>query len=275
MDGSLRDAYETCRRMHRRRDPTYYFATRRLPRELRPATHALYAYVRTADDIVDSPAPPDERRADLDAWEEQLSKKGPTPFCHPVVLALRDAADRHHLPLHELDRYIASMRIDCAPVRIETYEELETYMDGSAGSVGRIMAALLGLPAHLHVALGRLGLAFQLTNFLRDIPDDRRLDRIYLPAEDRRRFGVEESDLDASDPPPQLRELIAFEVERARALFTEGEDAVLAAPPRVRRGMRLACEAYGLVLDKTESRPRAPKLSPMDWPRIAVRTVRG
>jgi phytoene synthase len=147
-------------------------------------------------------------------------------------------------------------------------------MDGSAGSVGRIMGALLGLPARLHARLGRLGLAFQLTNFLRDIPEDRRLDRVYLPAEDRARFGVSEADLDAPHPSPALRALIGEQVGRARVLFAEGQEAVAAAPRSVRPGMRLAIEAYGRVLEKAERSPGAPKLAPQDWPRIAVRAVR-
>src|SRR5215210_4917039 len=108
MDHALDQSYETCRRLHRRHDPTYYWATRRLPREIRPATHALYGYVRTADEIVDGPrrAPsPGERRAALDAWESALRDglaAGGSP--HPIVGALVDAGARHRLPLGELER---------------------------------------------------------------------------------------------------------------------------------------------------------------------------
>ncbi|MEA2311955.1 MAG: 15-cis-phytoene synthase, partial [Solirubrobacteraceae bacterium] len=146
MDPALIDAYDTCRRMHRRHDPTYYWATRRLPAEVRPATHALYGYVRTADQLVDGPrraATPDARRAALDAWEAELRRglRGGRSS-NPVVRALVDAAARHSLPLGELEAYMRSMRVDCGPVRIGTWEELRAYMDGSAGSVGRIMAPL-------------------------------------------------------------------------------------------------------------------------------------
>jgi phytoene synthase len=272
MDGALRDAYETCRLMQRRRDPTYYWATRRLPSEVRPGTHALYGYVRTADDIVDGPHRPAtaaERLAALDAWQAELER--PT---HPVASALLHAAQRHSLPLGELEKYMCSMRIDCAPVRMATWAELEDYMDGSAGSVGRIMGTLLGLPARVHSRLGRLGLAFQLTNFLRDIAIDRRLDRIYLPAEDRERFGVSEADLEASRTSPELRALVGHHVARARELFAEGEEAIAAAPPAVRRGMRLACAVYGRVLEKAERQPHAPTLRAGDMVVIAARAVR-
>src|SRR5918997_1007022 len=92
-DPSLSASYETCRRLHRRHDPTYYWATRRLPREVRPATHALYGYVRTADEIVDGPdrpPTPAARRAALDAWEQEL-RDGRSS--HPAVIALVDAAE--------------------------------------------------------------------------------------------------------------------------------------------------------------------------------------
>jgi 15-cis-phytoene synthase len=249
-------SYETCRRMHRRHDPTYYWAARRLPAEIRPATHALYGYVRTADEIVDGPhrpASPDARRAALDAWERELDRAraaGASP--NPVVEALVDAAHRHRLPLDELRPYMRSMRIDCEPVRIDTWPELEAYMDGSAGSVGRIMAPLLGVPERHHAGYGRLGQAFQLTNFIRDLREDTRLDRVYLPAEDRERFGVGEEELRRGTASPELRALLALEVRRARGLFADAQPAIAAAPASVLTGVRLAVCIYLRVLDRVE-----------------------
>jgi phytoene synthase len=242
--------------MHRRYDPTYYWATRRLPAEIRPATHALYGYVRTADEIVDGPrraASAEARRAALDAWERELERGlADGRSAHPVVGALVDAGRRHRLPLGELRTYMRSMRIDCAPVRIETWPELEAYMDGSAGSVGRIMAPLLGVPDRHHAGYGRLGLAFQLVNFIRDVREDTSLDRVYLPAEDRERFGVGEEDLRGAHASPELRALLAHEVRRARALFAETEPAIAAAPASVRSGVRFAVAIYLRVLDRVE-----------------------
>src|SRR4051812_20545011 len=126
--------------MHRRHDPTYYWATKRLPKPLRPATHALYGYVRTADQIVDGPrraGDPAARRAALDAWEAELDAPR-----HPVAVALADAAGRHALPLGELHQYMASMRMDCGPVRLESWEAVDAYADGSAGTVGPIIAGV-------------------------------------------------------------------------------------------------------------------------------------
>lgn len=246
MDPTLHEGYETARRMLRRHDPTYYLATRRLPAVVRPATYALYGYVRAADELVDGPLrppTPETRREALNAWESQLD----TPR-HPVARALVDAGRRHDLPLTELKTYMGSMRVDCEPpIRIDTYDQLATYMDGSAGTVGRIMATLLAVPPDHHADIGRLGVAFQLANFIRDVREDRGLDRIYLPAEDRARFGVTDEDLSGSGP--RLEALLRHESERARALFAAAAPAVAAAPASVRPGVRLAVGLYRRMLN--------------------------
>jgi 15-cis-phytoene synthase len=284
MDPALRTSYETCRRLHRRYDPTYYWATRGLPATVRPATHALYGYVRTADEIVDGPgrAPdPGSRRAALDAWEAALDRGlDAGGSAHPVIGALVDAATRHRLPLSELKTYMVSMRVDCAPVRIESGERLDAYMDGSAGSVGRIMAPLLGVPARHHADLGRLGLAFQLTNFIRDVREDRRLDRVYLPADRLAAHGVAEADLDRPSATPALRALVGEEVRRARALFAAAEPAVAAAPRSVRPGIRFACAGYLRVLAQVERVDgdvlgHRIGLRAWDLPRMVAATRRG
>jgi phytoene synthase len=247
MDPVISEAYEACRRLQRRHDPTYYWATRRLPADVQPATHALYGYVRTADQIVDGPnrpPTPAARRAALDAWEEELRRGLAGGTSHPVVGALVDAGTRHDLPLDELGPYMRSMRADCGPVRIGGWDELDVYMDGSAGSVGRIMAPLLGVPERFHAHFGRLGQAFQLANFIRDVREDWEMDRIYLP-------GLQSGDIIRATP--ALREVVAQHVGRARALFAVAEPAIGAAPASVRSGIRLACAAYGRILDRVEA----------------------
>lgn len=241
--------------MLRRHDPTFHLAVSRLPRERRAAVHALYGFVRGADEIVDgagSGLQPDERRAALDEWEQELErglKRGSSD--HPVIAALVHAAGAYELPVLELQPYIASMRMDCGPLRIQTREELERYMDGSGASVGRIMAVILGAPGESE-RLGRLGVAFQLTNFLRDMREDYLLDRIYLPADERERHGVDESDLSATTASSSLRELVASEVRVARALFVETAPALATAIPSARRGIVLARAVYCAVLDRIE-----------------------
>jgi 15-cis-phytoene synthase len=240
-DPGISAAYEACRRLLRRHDPTYYWATRRLPERVRPATHALYGYVRMADQIVDGPRRPPtpaDRRAALDAWEHELHRAVAGGRSHPVAGALADAAGRHDLPLAELGPYMQSMRVDCDAVRIASDDELDVYMDGSAGSVGRIMAALLDVPAGHHADFGTLGHAFQLTNFIRDVGEDWEMDRIYLP-------GVDDG--------AAARDVVMRQSARARTLFAAAEPAIAAAPARVRSGIRLACAAYLRILDRAEA----------------------
>lgn len=242
-DPGISAAYDACRRLQRRHDPTYYWATRRLPKTVRPATHALYGYVRMADEIVDGPRrlpTAAGRRAALDAWEQELHRALAGAQSHPVAGALVDAAERHALPLDELDTYIRSMRVDCDAVRISSDDELDAYMDGSAGSVGRIMAPLLGVPPRYHADFGKLGHAFQLTNFIRDVGEDWEMDRIYLP-------GIDDLHGRA------VRGAVMRETARARALFAGAEPAVAAAPARVRSGIRLACAGYVRILDRAEA----------------------
>ncbi len=128
-DPGLRLAYRACRRMQRRHDPTYYWATRRLPSDVRPAVHALYGFVRGADQLVDGagrPPDPQARRQALDRWQAELEQGMENGRSgHPVIAALVDAGRRHDLPLGELSVYMDSMRLDCGPVRVATRAELD------------------------------------------------------------------------------------------------------------------------------------------------------
>jgi 15-cis-phytoene synthase len=235
--------------MQRRHDPTYYWATRWLPRDVRPAVHALYGFVRSADEIVDGPDRPSDpaaRRAALDGLEAELEdglRRGSS--AHPAVAALVDAGARHDLPLDELTTYMRSMRVDCGPVRIADHAELETYMDGSTGTVGRIMAPLLGAQVRSD-EFARLGMAFQLTNFIRDVGEDWRLDRLYLPE-------LAEADVAAGRATPELRTGVAAEVDRARGMFAETQEAGAELDPSIRRGIRVARAVYLGVLDRVEA----------------------
>jgi 15-cis-phytoene synthase len=280
----LRAAYAACRRMQRRHDPTYYWATRRLPREVRPAVHALYGFVRGADELVDGARrseAPAERRAALDAWELELERglqSGRSD--HPVIAALVDAGRRHDLPLEELHVYMASMRMDCDRVRIETREELDRYMRGSAGAVGLIMAPLLGVPPGWHESFARLGAAFQLTNFVRDVREDYALDRLYLPREELERFGACEEEIAGGRATGAFRAALAAQVARARRLFTETAPAVAVAPAGIRPGMHLARSVYLRTLSRIEAigfdvLARRPGLPPWEVGLAAVNSLAG
>ena len=171
MDPQLREGYETGRRMLRRHDPTYYFATRRLPPELRPATHALYGYVRTADQIVDGPRRPPTpaaRRAALDAWEAELHAGHGSSS--PVVRALADAA-RRHAPAavgagHRTCARCASTARRCGSPAGRSSSPTWTARPARSGGSWRRCS---GVPPDHHADFGRLGIAFQLANFIRDV----------------------------------------------------------------------------------------------------------
>jgi len=284
MTPELRASYAACRRVHRRHDPTYYLATRRLPGDVRPAVHALYAFVRCADELVDGPRrPPDpeQRRGALDRLESELwSALDGRGRGRAEVTALVHASTRHELPLAGLRTYMDSMRSDCGRVRIESWGELTRYMDGSAAAVGRIMAPLLGAPPDAHEAFARLGVAFQLTNFIRDVREDFELDRIYLPADERRRYDVGEREIARGEATPGFRLVLALAVDRARALFGDAAPALEAVAPSVRPGMRMACGVYLRVLDRVEGvgydvLRRRTSLRPWDLGPAALGSLRG
>jgi len=243
--------------MQRRYDPTFWLATGRLPEEMRPAVRAVYGFVRTADEIVDGPArlsDASERLAGLDQLASELAqaREGVESSIGPVN-ALVDAATRHDLPLDELGAYLDSMRRDVGPIRITDWEDLLSYMNGSAGTVGRLMAPLLGA-SEAHESFARLGLAFQLTNFVRDIPEDYNLGRVYLPADELDEAGVDCAALGATSggASSELRNVIEQQVARARKLFRDGEYAAQSVSPRVRRGITLASAVYQRTLDRVE-----------------------
>ena len=155
------------------------------------------------------------------------------------------------------------MRVDCGPVRIATWEELERYMQGSVGAVGRILAVLLGAPPERARAFTRLALAFQLTNFIRDVREDWELDRVYLPARGPRALRRLAGRDRRPRAEPGFRRLLALEVERARDLF-RGAAAADEVVPRRRPGdARLASCVYMGVLDRARAarvrRPAPPR----------------
>ncbi len=206
--------------------------------------------MRGADEIVDGrgrDSSPEVRRAQLDAWEDELlGGLAAGHSAHPVIGALVDAGTRYDLPLAELEVYMGSMRVDCGEqVRIGTRRELDAYMNGSAASVGRIMAPLLGVPEEDTERVAALGVAFQLTNFIRDVREDFEMDRVYLP-------GIGADDLAAPRAGHEVRSRVAEEVGRARTLFADSIGVTDVVSPAIRPGMRLAAAVYTRVLDRVE-----------------------
>ena len=268
---TLAESYEHCRRLHRAHGRTYYLATRLLPRWKRRHVHALYGFTRSTDDIVDVSGPraddllwAGDRERRLEVWEEQFrwALAGRVPDDDPVLPAIADTVARFDLDRGDLDAFLTSMRMDLEVTAYDDYDDLLVYMDGSAAVIGTLMLPILlaGDPesAGSQVAVAareparQLGLAFQLTNFIRDVAADNALGRVYLPQADLARFGVSNEELAASSASPRLRRLLAFETARAREHYQNAWNGLELLPPRSRRCIRLAHVVYSAILDEIE-----------------------
>lgn len=270
---SLAQAYDVCRDLHREHGRSYFLATRLLPRWKRRHVHALYAFMRCTDEIVDSLEPDGSFRPDsqsrgrrLEQWQGQVRSAldGTVGTADPVVQAVR-----HTIAVFELDRcdieaFLTSMAMDLTRTEYADYDDLLTYMEGSAAVVGTLMLPILladerpvgGIGPALTAArepARQLGLAFQLTNFVRDVREDAARGRVYLPQQDLQRFGVRPAELLRGSAGPDVRALVAFEVARARGHYAAAQSGLAVLPPRSRRCIRLAMSVYGAILTQVEA----------------------
>lgn len=251
----LDDSYRNCRRICRSHATTYYWSAKLLPRDRQRHAHALYALARTADDIVDEPDPggypPAARLAAFaDGFFDDLEAGGSDD---PVLRAVIDTVRRFDLDAEVFERFFQAMEMDLTVTAYDTWDDLLVYMDGSAAVIGEMMLPVLG-PVDPAAALGPardLGLAFQLTNFLRDIAEDLDRGRQYLPQQDLRRFGV---DLAERRVTPGFEQLMRFEITRCRALYRSAEIGLDLLPARSARSIRAAHTVYARILDLIEQR---------------------
>ncbi len=246
--------YAECRRIMEAASRNYSYASRLLPAGKRRHVDALYAVMRVGDDRVDAGhagfASADEG---IDAWQagyEAAFRDGDSP--DPVLRAYLRTSSECGIPPDTLAPYFRAMRDDLAVSRYATYADLERYMAGSALPVGRAMTRILGvrLPFTLEVALPQadaLATAMQLSNFCRDVGQDWRLGRIYLPLEDLKRFGIREEDLAAGRVDDRFVALLDFQFERIEGLYRQARSGVrmLAAG---RWGVMAGLEIYRAIL---------------------------
>jgi phytoene synthase len=283
----LAASYEACRALHRAHGRTYYLATRLLPRWKRPHVHALYGFTRYTDEIVDelngdtieqravrlrdwsarfwiaaSGVVPAASEADLAGSGADLAGSGADP-AGSVLPAVRHTIEQFGLDTADFAAFLHSMQMDLSVTRYETYDDLLEYMAGSAAAIGTMMLPILvadrrtnGQPPQPRTLLAarqparELGLAFQLTNFIRDIGEDLARGRIYLPLKDLADFGVHPTDLSAGIATTPIRSLVAFEVERAQRHYARAAEGVLMLPPSSQRCIRAAYRLYGGILDE-------------------------
>jgi phytoene synthase len=268
----LEAAYASCGDLHRRHGRSYYLATRLLPLWKRRHVHALYGFTRYTDDIVDAggeagtPTPGPERARRLGQWAGQFyaAVGGAEDPAEPILLAVRHTIATFGLRRADFDAFFASMRMDLHVRAYADYGALLEYMEGSAAVIGTMMLPILLTPdegpgpvpsavaAAAREPARQLGLAFQLTNFIRDVAEDLGRGRVYVPAADLERFGVRRDDLAALSASPAVRRLVAFEVERARAHYRNALPGLAMLPARSRRCVRLAHAVYGGILDRIE-----------------------
>lgn len=271
----LPDAYEHCRRVAAQHGRTYYLATRLLPADSRPSVHALYAFARAVDDIVDLPAPGlthEQTAALLDDVERglqsQLDDEAPTtdleagPIDPRVLAALADTTTRHHIDPSCYWAFLHSMRMDLpgTPEHISHYRtmsQLDEYMYGSAAVIGLQVLPILG--ATTPEAAGHaeaLGKAFQLTNFLRDIGEDLDRGRIYLPLDEFAAFDVDEDLLAharaTGRADRRVRQALAHTIAHTRSVYRQAAPGIAMLERRARPCVRTAAAVYGQILDEIE-----------------------
>jgi phytoene synthase len=219
----IEGAYRTCVRTTRQAAANFYYGISLLPRPKRWAMSAVYAFSRRVDDIGDGPLDGATKLAALADERERLGllRDGQVDIGDPVLIALADAQPRFELPLDALESLIDGVELDVRGTSYETFDELVVYCRHVAGSVGRLCLAIFGAGNRGTATplADDLGVAMQLTNILRDVREDGERGRVYLPAEDLRRFGVEDP---ATARPEALAALIRFEAARNREWFARG-----------------------------------------------------
>ncbi|MEU3288546.1 phytoene/squalene synthase family protein [Streptomyces longwoodensis] len=262
-DPGLRTAYLRSRELNARHGRTYFLATRLLTPDRRPAVHALYGFARWADDIVDAldGAPDDERARALDRLGDDLARTlahdGPGPReAHPVARALADTARRHAIDHGLFTDFLASMRSDLTVGSYATYDDLRGYMHGSAAVIGLQMLPVLGTvtpreEAAPHAA--ELGVAFQLTNFLRDVGEDLDRGRVYVPEDLLAAHGVDRGRLrhcrDTGHTDGHITAALREFASLTRAAYRRAAPGIAMLSPVSRPCIRTAFVLYGGILD--------------------------
>ncbi len=260
-DAALRDSYARCRRLNAAHGRTYYLATLLLPPAKRPYVHALYGFARYLDDLVDEqPNLAPERRAQrLGDWCADFFADlewGATS--DPIGRAVLDTVRRWSIPRSYLSDFVTAMTADLTVTTYETYADLEKYMWGSAAVIGLQMLPILGRADEdvrwdlLEQHAISLGVAFQLTNFLRDVGEDLRRGRVYLPQESLRRFGVDRDRLARGRVDESIRNLLAWEIERARQIYAQAAPGIDLVDASSRDCLRTAFTLYAQILEQIE-----------------------
>jgi 15-cis-phytoene synthase len=244
---ALAESYVYCRRVARTRARNFYYSFILLSREQRDAMCAVYAFMRQCDDLSDEPG---ANLASLEQWRAALDGR---PGAHPLLPAFHDTVARYRIPPQYFHDMIDGVASDLQPRRFETFAQLYRYCYQVASTAGLCTVHILGFdsPGALPLA-EKCGVAFQLTNILRDIREDAALGRIYLPSEDLVRFRVSGDDLRAGMRTPEFIELMDFETERARGYYRESRPLLGLVHKSGRASLGALISIYSRLLDRIE-----------------------
>jgi phytoene synthase len=249
----LDSAYDYCARVTRINSRTFYMASTLLPYEKRRAAHALYAFCRSTDDLVDETrglAQADEVFAN---WRARLSN--PHPAAHdPVPLAWADAQARYRIPRGYADQLITGVIRDRTQNRYQTFAELTEYCYGVASTVGLMSMHIVGFESRDAVPYAvKLGIALQLTNILRDIGEDWRMGRMYLPLDELAEFGLNEAFLAAARVDDRWRAFMRFQIDRVEHLYDEAAPGIALLNADGRFAIAAAAEFYRAILGNIQA----------------------
>ena len=222
---SVEQSYEYCRKLAKSHYENFTVASWFLPREKRPHVYAIYAFCRFVDDLGDES--PGDRLGLLDWWENELRSCYISTPTHPIAVALRETIHRFEIPQEPFLKLVEANRMDQRDGRHATYEDLLRYCEHSANPVGHLFLYLFGYRDEERQRLSDATCtALQLTNFWQDVRRDLDMGRVYIPQEDMERFGYTEEKLHAGVVDDSFRDLMRFQVDRARVLFDQGAELV-------------------------------------------------
>jgi 15-cis-phytoene synthase len=250
-DASLRKAYACADRITAAHSKSFYIASGLLPEEKRSAIRALYAFCRTVDDIVDLSSKKDGD-LELNYWREVVQN---LDFSEDdqVAAAWVDTLARYQIPGRFALQLIEGVARDLSQTRYETFDELATYCYGVASTTGLMSMHIVGFTDNAAIPYAiKLGVALQMTNILRDVGEDYRNGRLYLPREELDSYGVCESDIAAGKVTPEWRDFMEFQIGRTRQLYADSWKGLLFLHPDGRLAIGAASVFYAGILDDIE-----------------------
>ena len=251
---SVEESFEFCKRLAKSHYENFPVASFFIPKDKRPHVWSIYAFARVADDFADEEDTPSHKRLEqLDRWGGYLEECYESKPSHPIFIALAETIHRYNIPRQPLADLLTAFRMDVTQSRFDTFSDLLHYCKHSANPVGQLVLHIFGNATPRTVPLSdNICTALQLTNFWQDVSVDWKKDRLYIPLEDCRRFGYTERDLDEHVVDDRFRNLIRFQVQRARKLFAVGKPLLNESVRDLHLELNLTWRGGMKILEKIE-----------------------